>query len=186
MLKNLVYICSLSLLLFATVLSSCNKANAQGYRQLTISDFKGKADPKSPFISHVKLRIGYQSTTLKRVDSYQVTFHVFLDINPRESWIKFDKIKTPEVLAEVLNHEQGHFKIGLLMQHELISRLNARKYTSHYKQEAATLFNKVSNKYQAMQLRYDAETEHMMNRAQQAIWDKKLNRSIEGLNLLMD
>lgn len=177
-----------SFLFFLMLIMLCHskKACAQGYRQLTISDFQGPPDPKDPFVSHVKLRIGYQSTTLKQGNSYQVTFHVYLDVNKKESWIKHNKINTKAVLAEVLNHEQGHFKIGLLMQHELISRLNARKYSSHYKQEAATLFSKISNKYQAMQLQYDAETEHMMNREQQTIWDKKLNQAIQRIESLRE
>lgn len=186
MLKNFACLYLLLFLSLTSILFSSPIANAQGYRQLTASDFQGKVDSKSPFVSQVKLRIGYHSTILKREDSYHVTFHVFLDVNPGESWIKFDKIKSSEMLSEVLNHEQGHFKIGFLMQRELINRLNARKYTSHYKQEAATLFNKISRKYQTMQLKYDTETDHMRNQKQQAIWDGKLNRSIGNVKTLRD
>ncbi|WP_134091341.1 DUF922 domain-containing protein [Olivibacter sp. XZL3] len=184
MLKAFLRPCSFLLLLFTMLFGDSSKAYAQGYRQLTKSDFQGKPDEKDPFVSQVKLRIGYQSTIVKKDNSYRVTFQVFLDVNQKESWIKFDKIKSPEALAEVLNHEQGHFKIGLLMQRELIKRLNARKYTSHYKQEAATLFNRVADKYQAIQLRYDAETTHMMNRKQQSIWDANLNQALQSNSLL--
>lgn len=183
MLEAFLRLCSFSLLILSILFGDCSKAHAQGYRQLTKSDFQGKPDENDPFVSQVKLRIGYHSTIVKKGNTYRVTFQVFLDVNQKESWIKFAKIKSREALAEVLNHEQGHFKIGLLMQRELIERLNARKYTKHYKQEAATLFNRIADKYQAIQLRYDAETTHMMNRKQQAVWDANLNQAIQNNTL---
>lgn len=91
---------------------------AQGYRKLSSNDFQGKPKSNDPYLSYTKLRIGYSSTATKRDGNYLLTFHVYLDINKAESWMKFDKISNQKTFIALLNHEQGHFKIGALMQQE--------------------------------------------------------------------
>lgn len=162
-------LCLLWLLLTAPI------AVAQGYRQLTEEDFQGAPDINDPYLSHTKLRIGYRSSTFQKGNVFQIKFEVYLDINQKESWMKFDKIKNQRTLTALLNHEQGHFKIGALMQQELIQKLNNKKYSKHYKQEAATIFDRIARKYELLQHQYDQETKHMMDRDQQQLWDKKLD-----------
>lgn len=157
---------------------------AQGYRKLNAEDFRGKPETNDRYLSYTKLRIGYSSTATKKGSNYSLTFHVYLDINKAESWMKFDKINSRETFVALLNHEQGHFKIGALMQQELMQRLKAKRYSSHYKQEAATIFNKVATKYHLLQLQYDKETRHMMNIEKQKQWDEKLNSSLIEYGIL--
>ncbi|QNL49367.1 DUF922 domain-containing protein [Olivibacter sp. SDN3] len=164
-----IIVCLLWLLLSAVI------TFAQGYRQLTEKDFRGTPDNKNPYLSNTKLRIGYRSSTVQKENIFQIKFEVYLDINQNESWIKFDKINDQRTLTALLKHEQGHFKLGALMQKELTQKLNNKKYTKHYKQEAATIFDRISQKYELLQLQYDQETQHMMDRNQQRLWDKKLD-----------
>lgn len=157
---------------------------AQGYRKLNPNDFQGRPKLNDPYLSHTKLRIGYSSTTIKRDGNYLLTFHVYLDINKAESWMNFDKISNQKTFIALLNHEQGHFKIGALMQQELMHRLNTKRYSSHYKQEAATIFNKVAAKYHLLQIQYDQETRHMMDIEKQGQWDEKLDKSLSEHGIL--
>lgn len=169
------------IILLVYVSSCLTLSYAQGYKKLTVQDFKGNPDINSPYISNIKLKIGYHSTIIKKKDKYHASFRVYLGVDSLRSWIKFSEVKDEAKLKSVLNHEQGHLKIGVLMQHELTDRLRTRSYTVHYKQEAAGIFNKVARKYQAMQEQYDQETQHMMHRQEQRRWDEKLDKMLRHM-----
>lgn len=101
-------------------------------------------------------------------DSVQIAkFEAVLNFNPSLSWVK-----TEHETTELLKHEQVHFDIGKLCLKEFIAEykklvLEPKNYSSQIR----VLFNQVLDKYKAMQLLYDQETNHSQNMEQQIKWN---------------
>jgi len=99
-------------------------------------------------------------------------------MNRNRSWMNRRMIKSQEQLAEILRHEQGHYTIAYMEQQELLRTVGKTVFYANYRQQAQEIFDRIDAKYKQLNLDYDADTEHMVNRVQQASWnayfDKKL------------
>lgn len=97
-----------------------------------------------------------------------------LELNGNKSWVK--KGRETENL---LTHEQGHFDIGLLCLFELIQTFDSTKFVrSDLPTKHRVLFQTTLEKYQALSLRYDAETNHSKNLGVQIKWNHFLNNEL--------
>jgi hypothetical protein len=168
------WICALILCLLGSV-----AAFAQPYRQLTANDFTGAVPAGSGFyVAHTSCNVTMNYKVRQQRGYYQLAFNIRLQFNPERSWINRQMITNPDMMAEVLRHEQGHYQIAYLMQQEMISELNRQRYTGDYQRQANNVFNRIDDKYRRMNTDYDNDTQHMQNRKQQEAWATYLSQEL--------
>lgn len=141
--------------------------------------FKGKADMNSPFFALTAMtwKYSYESTTYRNRVVIKLKNEVAIDKS--RSWVKWDKIKDPEVRASLLHHEQGHADIQYILLSEAERVLKNRNYdVKNYKAQISKLANEISDYFDTMQRNYDEETEHGSNHKMQARWDKIIEDKI--------
>ncbi|MGY3053058.1 putative secreted Zn-dependent protease [Pedobacter sp. UYEF25] len=136
------------------------------------SYFQGKPDKYSPFVALTVFTWKY-SYQIKRVgNQLMATFEHENKIEKKLSWVKLDRLSTPELKARVLHHEQGHVDISFIMVSEADRVLSSRTYSKNkYKAEIEMLAVSVSNYFDTMQRNYDEETAHGSNYKMQQRWD---------------
>lgn len=133
------------------------------HQQITWNDFVGRPQPGSPHgaMSNVGVLLKHEQ------QGNQVSFQIEAFFNKRKSWVR-DDTRTDDALS----HEQGHFDIA-----EIYARL-LRKAISSISSHGSTLVKKAYKEYesanaklQECQEKYDAETEHHLNKTEQQKWD---------------
>lgn len=142
--------------------------------------FKGKADARSPFFALTAMtwKYSYSSTVYRNRVAIKLKNDVSID--KTRSWVKWDKIKDPEIRASLLHHEQGHADIQYVLLLEAERVLKNRNYSvSNYKAQISELANQISDYFDTMQRNYDEETEHGSNHKMQARWDDIIQEKIE-------
>ncbi|MFC6100291.1 DUF922 domain-containing protein [Olivibacter domesticus] len=163
-----------SILIFLLIFSL--KTSAQEYFKLSITDFQGTPDAKVSFLAYTQWRLNYRFNITVLNKTYTPEFKVVLMLDKDASWIKTNEIKK-ERLAYVLNHEQGHFKIGAIAKKELLQQFQAFTYSKNYKAEADSIFQKVVTKYKTIEQQYDKEIHAAKDTVQQYKWDAYLEES---------
>lgn len=142
--------------------------------------FKGKADERSPFyaLTAMTWEYSYSSTVYRNRVVIKLKNEVRID--KTRSWVKWDKIKDPEIRASLLHHEQGHVNIQYILLSEAERVLKNRNYSvNNYKAQISELANQISEYFDTMQRNYDEETEHGSNHKMQARWDRIIEDKME-------
>ncbi|RVU01704.1 hypothetical protein EOD41_07010 [Mucilaginibacter limnophilus] len=162
------------------VLLAATSALAQPYKLLTASDFQG-IPHRTNFsaVAYTNCSISYSYNVSRIRGVFQLDFKVSMVMNKQLSWIDKSAIKSPEMMAEVLKHEQGHYAIAYLQQQEVLRTFGRTQFGRDYNMVARQIFDRIDKKYQAMNDNYERETNHMQNRVQQANWDRYLARCLE-------
>ncbi|WP_158828830.1 DUF922 domain-containing protein [Mucilaginibacter lacusdianchii] len=158
----------------------------QAYRQLTPNDFTGTIPAGSGmYVAYTSCSVSmnYQASP-GRNGYYQLAFDVQLVMNRNKSWMNRKIINTPEMMAEVLRHEQGHYQLAYLMRQEMLSSLSQARYTANYQAQVNAIFSRVNEKYKQLNADYDDDTNHMLDRKQQDAWINWLNKEISQINSL--
>lgn len=140
-------------------------------RDIEWSDFVGDADQSSKFDAFTYWVITYSfSRPAFEGDKARVKATVRLLLRS-DSWVKPDK-KT----SLLLNHERGHFKIGRICAREIEETINSMTFDrDDYAKQIDAVYWEIIKKYVELEKQYDRETDHYKNRAQQEMWDKKLD-----------
>ncbi len=147
-------------------------------RRLTWEDFRGQPAAGSPFDAYTYWTVRYRYEAPRReADGLHIVFRVWNQLGER-SWVK---AHTPRehVKADLLNHEQGHYTIGVLCALEFKQTASARRFGENYDAEIRGLFDEILKKYLTLEKAYDAETRHMQDRERQKAWDLRLARMVE-------
>jgi len=160
------------LLLFVFFAFNCY---SQQYRKLTLDDFIGQVEENSSRDAYTSWRVSYRYKPSQQQNKYD--FLVTLHFMSEKSWLRRDETTSSSYLQELLNHEQGHFAIGALMQQEVRRVLSEYTYTKNFKMEIDSLFREVAEKYKKMEINYDKETNHMKNKIAQLKWNSLFQKS---------
>ncbi|UKT65184.1 DUF922 domain-containing protein [Pedobacter mucosus] len=134
--------------------------------------FKGNPDNRSSFFALTAMtwKYSYESTVYRNRVTIKLKNEISIDKD--RSWVKWDKIKDPQISASLLHHEQGHVNIQYILLLEADRVLKNRNYsTKNYKAQISELANQISDFFDTMQKNYDEETEHGSNHKMQARWD---------------
>jgi hypothetical protein len=137
--------------------------------KLNWSHFSGKVDKSSSYNAHTSYKYNTKMGKVSMLgDSvYIESFDLILYLDQPNSWAK--KGKTTDYLLE---HEQGHFNIGILCVREIMQRYKAARFTpQNFTLTMQTIMNETAKKYTAMGFQYDRETEHSNNKAEQERWN---------------
>ncbi len=156
------------------------KVAAQPYRVLTVDDFRGTPRTNNgEVVAYTNCSIDYRYEAHRAKNYYQLNFIINLEMNHEKSWVDRQHITSPQMLAEILKHEQGHYIIAFMEQQELLRAVSKTVFYADYQAQAADIFNRIDAKYKQLNLDYDADTQHMTNRQQQQSWDAYFKKRLE-------
>ncbi len=179
--KNRVFISFVLILIISgfTISSADNKMIL--IKKLTWSNFTGKVDVKSPYDAMTYWNVNYEyDAPVIKGNNVNINFRVWNMLGPN-SWVKWNTLRENQK-AELLNHEQGHFDLGLICALEAKKNLLNFKYTkTGYHNEIKIVFNDTMKKIIGMEKKYDFETNHMNNRTAQKKWDQFFKNRIAEL-----
>ncbi|OKS88582.1 hypothetical protein RG47T_4053 [Mucilaginibacter polytrichastri] len=166
----------------AFIFTSVYTVKAQSYHQLNAADFEGTPERGSGNIAYTNCMVDFSYKPMVYKGNYNLTFFISMKMNKDRSWIDRMRVNSPEMLAEVLKHEQGHYIFAYLMQQEMQSVFNNMHFGSNYEQQVNTVFNAIKKKYSQLNTDYDEDTSHMQNRAQQNSWNLYFKSQLSQYN----
>lgn len=135
--------------------------------------FKGKPNMGSPYFALTALTWKYSYASAIYRNRVTIKLKNEVNVDKDRSWVKWDKIKDPQISADLLHHEQGHVNIHHILLLEAERVLKNRTYSvKDYKAQISKLANEISDYFDTMQRNYDEETEHGSNHKMQARWDQ--------------
>lgn len=144
-----------------------------GDRQLTWKDFQGEIPTDSKFdaLTHSLISLDFQG------EGVVLEFEIHTIFDPSKSW------KKSGVNEYVLKHEQGHFDITEYYSRVLRKKLKTTRYKSleTISDEVKDLFNESFDAANELQLKYDKETGHSINKRKQKRWNKKIRRMLKSM-----
>ena len=147
-------------------------------RHLTWSNFKGTPDTQSSRDAHTYWFVRYHYDRPAQ-GALRPAVSIWNE-HGEQSWVRRDTPRENEK-DELLNHEQGHYSIGVLCALEFKKVVEESSFTADYPAELSRIFSTVLKKYQDMEKLYDLETRHMYDRPNQRAWDARLASMIDEL-----
>lgn len=146
--------------------------------KLTWDNFKGRPDMRSPFsaMTHSGIVFSYQVTSEN--GNLSLTTEVEAQFHPKMSWYKPERVNN-----HVLQHEQGHFNITEIHARKLRKAFAEYKVTRNYERELSAIFTKINRERQAMQDRFDKETNHSQNKEKEAEWQNFIKNKLKRLEM---
>lgn len=144
--------------------------------KLTWSDFTGESNTSSKYHASTQSGVQYGSSWSGSSNELTLNFTVFAYFDKTRSWVK--PWKGTERLLE---HEQLHFDISELHARKLKQALSTYAFTKRHEKEVKALFTENTEARNAMQAKYDLETDHMVNREAQARWEKYIAEELDKL-----
>ncbi|KAM3134565.1 hypothetical protein pb186bvf_013379 [Paramecium bursaria] len=142
-------------------------------RKLTWEDFLGQPDSEDISLALTKWRIGYNYSIVKQDDRISVQVDVWCKVDPT-SWVRTR-------FQELLNHQQGHYYIGVICALTFKKLVSEYPFSENYKAEISDIFNKTLQDHLEMERTYDIETLNMLNTAKQRQWDTKILKLMNQL-----
>lgn len=168
------------LLVFLTIAG----VSAQPYETLTEADFRGVPQTAGSEVAYTHCSIAYSYDASPAPGYYRLRFRVKLVMDQNRSWMDRKRITSPEMMAGILDHEQGHYDIAYLEQQELLRTVSHTVFYSNYQQSAQDIFDRISAKYKALNEEYESQTAHSTNGQEQQKWDAFFKRALRNLNVI--
>ncbi len=144
--------------------------------KLTWEDFKGRPDRSSPFVAMTNSGIVFSYQLTSDNGNLSLTTEVEAQFHPQMSWHKPEKVND-----HVLQHEQGHFNITEIHARKLKKAFAGYMVTKNYEKELTAVFTRIKGERQAMQDRYDKETNHSQIKEKEAEWQTLINNELKEL-----
>lgn len=144
-------------------------------RPLTISDFKGTADPMSKAMAATNSGFRIQYELKGDHTGSQARINIMPYFDRSGSWMK-NSGKTDYVLQ----HEQLHFDITAIKTYELIAAIKSTTFSlGGFKEEMDALQTRYMKEMDQMQAEYDAETSHGIFRDKQKSWLERVRNELK-------
>lgn len=170
----------LIVLLFLTLSETLVEAQVikwQENRPLIWTDFKGKPDYGSGTVAVTYRKIIYDYKCEIRDSIYLVTFTLGCLFDSGSSWVLRKTMNNEYILG----HEQLHFDIQELFTRKLASAFRSTVYTSNYKAEIRSIYDKYWGECGRMEATYDSETRHSNDRNMQYRWQLFIYEELKNL-----
>ncbi|MCE1205193.1 MAG: hypothetical protein LWW79_11370 [Holophagaceae bacterium] len=164
-------------LLAATLPMAAGETRQIENRRLSWADFRGVPEADKPFEAYTYWTVHYRyDAPIREGDGFRITARVWNELEER-SWVRPGALRGARS-TELLNHEQGHYSLGLLCALEFKQAVTERRFGPRHSLEVKDLFDQILRKYVDLEKRYDAETRHMSDRVAQRAWDQRLAQLI--------
>ena len=143
--------------------------------KLQWSDFKGVVDTNSDAVALTASGITFSFSLRQSNDRYtgfesKVVAHFY----PNKSWYLKDRGND-----HVLAHEQLHFDITELHVRQLRYGIAQLRVSQSIKEELQALHKAANENLANMQRAYDAQSQHSINKEQQALWSQFVKEELE-------
>lgn len=141
-------------------------------KKLTWNDYKGKPERGTDAAASTATYLGIDYKMNKEGFSYTITS----SFSKKKSW---GLHKTAYILA----HEQGHFDIAEVFARKLNKKMSSYVFNKNtYEKELGKIYKDILEEKQALQNKYDDETNHSINKEKQTEWLKKIEKMLEELD----
>lgn len=144
-------------------------------KTLTWEDFRGKPIPSASFVASTNTGINFQYSYSLKNNEVEVKYSVESFFYPDKSWFQPGKVN-----QHILNHEQAHFDISELHARMLRKNLSGKKFSKKVKSEIEGIYRQIEQKRRAMQVKFDAETDHSRNVEKEIIWEKQIEKQLDS------
>ena len=139
--------------------------------KLTWADYQGKADPDAGAAASTATFLGVEYNFRNGSLGYTIT----CSFSRSKSW---GLHKNDYILA----HEQGHFDIAEIFARQLHKKLKAYIFDkTNYQADLRKIYEDITAAKEAMQNKYDQETNHSINKERQAEWQEKIRKELQSL-----
>lgn len=155
--------------------SDSEKILWQESQKLTWEDFRGQPIPSASFVASTNTGINFQYSYSLKNDDVSVEYSVASFFYPKKSWFQPGKVN-----QHILNHEQTHFDISELHARMLRKHLAGKKFSKKIKSEIEGIYQQVERKRRAMQVKFDAETDHSRNMEKEILWEKQIAKQLKN------
>ena len=144
-------------------------------KKLSWTDFKGSAEKDSDAAAVTASGITF-SYAIKKSDDRITDFESQAEAHfyPENSWFIKERCND-----HILAHEQLHFDITELHVRMFRYRLSQLEVSQHIKKQLNTLHNDVNKELAKMQFEYDTQTEHSVNKVEQAKWTSYVTENLK-------
>lgn len=147
-------------------------------KPLSISDFMGSPNEADGNAATTYSGFGMEYTATGTDKEIMINITIKVSFDKQKSWCKAQQRN-----AYILNHEQLHFDITALNACMFLQAINAATLSSaNYEKELNDLMHKYQNANNTMQMQYDAETNHSINKLQQQQWLVKIKELLQAQN----
>lgn len=148
-------------------------------QRLTFGNFSGSIDSSSEHAanSQAGIRLDVEASN----DLKAVHIAVAAIFYPDSSWLKVHN-------EDLLTHEQGHFDLCEVYARKIrrqISTINSRDYAT-VSQTVVEIYTSFRDQETNAHQKYDVETAHGINRAEQQRWDKRIAAQLRENERYMD
>ena len=176
---------SLLCLVFSSYLLVAQQSPVIEYAAISSFDwsiFKGKVNPKH--VAEMGKNTGavtVSSISYSTVDisDRSSTVMITARFHPKESWTRYPNLNNPD---QALEHEKRHMDITEVYARKFRQLVSTSLFTaSHFQEEIGRLFKEIVSQQREEQTRYDQETNHSINTAQQQKWNTQIDRQLEAL-----
>lgn len=144
-------------------------------QKLTWEDFRGKPVPSASFVASTNTGINFQYSYSIKNDQVAVEYSVESFFYPEKSWYQPGKVN-----QHILNHEQAHFDISELHARMLRKNLEGKKFSKKIKSEIEKIYRQIEQQRRAMQVKFDAETDHSRNVEKEVVWENHIAKQLEN------
>ncbi|MEM1001281.1 MAG: DUF922 domain-containing protein [Bacteroidota bacterium] len=145
-------------------------------------DFEADYNPKSDAVALTAsgITFGYSIGQINNVIS-SFKAQVYAHFYPARSWVK------PEHDNEyILAHEQLHFDITELHARLMRKELSELRISNNIKQRIQEVHRRISMDLDRMQILYDSDTNHSINREAQLRWIQEVKQALKVLEDYQD
>lgn len=138
-------------------------------RRLTWADYKAQPNPLSDAAASTTTYLGIDYN----ITSTSFSFKIYSRFSKTRSW---GLHKT----AYILSHEQGHFDIAEVFARKLNKKMSEYKFNKKtYEKDLKKIYEELTNEKVEVQEKYDKETNHSINKEEQAKWFQKIAAMLE-------
>lgn len=143
------------------------------YKTLKWIDFKGEVPDNSSFSASVSSGMSYKWSYSTSAGIIDFRYAVEAKLYRHLSWTIYKTGK-----EEVLKHEQLHFDITELFTRKFRKALDEYVVKRNIRKDVANIYSRIEKERIEMQLLYDKETNHSLNKESQLAWEEKVSRSL--------
>lgn len=143
---------------------------------LTINNFLGT--PNEDEMNAATTYSGFGMEYTAKGNEYELTINITIKVSfdKQKSWCKVEHRN-----ANILSHEQLHWDITALHACLFLQAIKATNLSSaNYAKELDALMNKYQTANNLMQMQYDTETNHSINKTQQQQWQAKIHELLQA------
>ncbi|WP_121666277.1 DUF922 domain-containing protein [Mesonia aquimarina] len=144
--------------------------------KLTWQDFKAQPDPSDPYHANTYSGFTFSWSINQDENGRNFSFDVKSYFLPNQSWVKKGKAN-PYLLA----HEQLHFDISELQARKFekaLSSFDTSGSISQIKQRMKKIYQRIEHEREAIQNKYDKETQHGNNKESQKKWSLLIQQKL--------